>query len=175
MTKKRIIKCFQLGGANEPNAVSIYFLSESYSFLHQGLAHLLHCQSGKLEISDAEMAVREEYYQDFRRLRLPCGAGVQNIGSVYSGRKGKGGGREKFYIATEFDNQEETMEAGILDVYYGRVLIILQYNFKVYGEILSRFLFAGECVGSLKKPALGQVYKLGPRKGSGNEALKMPQ
>lgn len=114
-----------------------------------------------LEIADAEKAVVEDCYHDFWRLSLPCGAGVQHIGSVYSGRKRKCEGRDDFYIAAEFDNQEETMESRTLDVYYGRVLLILQYNFKVRGGLLSRCLFVGEWAGSLKKTALEQVYKVG--------------
>ena len=84
-------------------------------------------------------------------LRIKSGQTGVTVGSSLLKRTNKR--RKDFYIAAQFDGG-----GAIRNVYYGKVLLFIQYEFTFASGKLPTLLFIAEWGQSLQKSSMGQVY-----------------
>lgn len=112
-------------------------------------------KSEEVDAEEAGRAIEEDEIWSFGRMKISCGDGIQVIGARDARRHRKKMVRSDFYVAAEFQNSVHTDGR---DVYYGRILKILRYNFRCLSEEKTKELVLVEWSRKLRADSFGQVY-----------------
>ena len=104
---------------------------------------------------EAGRAIEEDEIWSFGRMKISCGEGNQVIGARDARRHRKKTVRSDFCVTAEFENFVHTDGR---DVYYGRILKILRYNFRGLSEEMTKELVLVEWSRKLQADSFSQVY-----------------
>lgn len=121
-----------------------------------------------LSSSEADAAMYDDKCLCFGKAKVPCGEGYNQIGSLSSAHERPGRSRADYYVSVQFlgevdhisedlDSSDHSAEAE-RNVFYGRVLKIVRYEFRLASGPETREVIIVDWATQLRKNSVGQVY-----------------